>query len=111
MPVGRFRKNPRELDEVEKRVAAAQYPEGSLLFGMGVGLVIPLAIQGSIPGLPSLVGIPSIVGTLGTGLGPMVGGVAGYLLGHAYKQRRIGRLRGRSERETADGVRPSPKED
>lgn len=105
MPVGRFRKDPRELDEVEKRVAAAQYPEGSLLFGMGVGLMIPLAAQGSIPGLPS------IVGTLGTGLGPMVGGVAGYLLGHAYKQRRIGRLRGQSDRETPDGVRASPKED
>lgn len=89
MPVGRFRKNPRELDEVEKRVFAAQYPEGSLLLGMGVGLIVPMTAQG-------LVEMPSLVSTLGTGIGPLIGGVAGYLLGHAYKQRRIDSLRRKS---------------
>jgi len=85
MPVGRFRKDPRELDEVERRVFAAQYPEGSLLFGMGVGLIVPMTAQW-------VTEVPSLVLTLGTGVGPLIGGVVGYLLGHAYKQRRINSL-------------------
>lgn len=85
MPVGRFRKNPRELDEAERRVFAAQYPEGGLLFGMGAGLIMPMTAQG-------IVGVPSLVGTLGTGVGPLIGGVVGYLLGHAYKKKRIASL-------------------
>ncbi len=87
MPVGRFRKNPRELDDFEKQVSAAQYPEGSLLLGMSVGLLLPMSVIG-------LVDIPAVLGTLSTGIGPIVGGVAGYLLGHVYKQIRLERLRG-----------------
>jgi len=99
MPVGRFRKDPRELDEVEKRVTAAQYPEGGLLFGMGVGLILPMTVLGAVE-------LSSVVATLWTGLGPMVGGVVGYLLGHAYKQRRLNSLRGASEKEVSGNVNP-----
>ena len=97
MPVGRFRKNPRELDEAERRVFAAQYPEGSLLFGMGVGLVLPMAAQATVE-------VPSLVGTLGTGFGPIVGGVVGYFLGHTYKRMRIESLRCESENEASESV-------
>ncbi|MDZ7687171.1 MAG: hypothetical protein U5J64_00350 [Halobacteriales archaeon] len=89
MPVGRFRKNPRELDDVEQRVFAAQYPEGSLLFGIGLGLLLPMVAV-------AVTELPATVGTLGTGFGPILGGVAGYLLGHVYKQTRLERLRSRS---------------
>jgi hypothetical protein len=95
MPVGRFRKNPRELDEVEKRVTAAQYPEGGLLFGMGIGLVIPMTVRW-------VVEISSIVATLSTGFGPMVCGVVGYLLGHLYKRWRLDSLRGEPEKEVPE---------
>lgn len=105
MPVGRFRKDPRELDDIERRVAAAQYPEGSLLLGMGIGLILPLTTRQMVPALPSLVGV------LGTGFGPILGGVTGYLLGHAYKQRRIKQLRDESETEVSDKVPVSTKED
>lgn len=103
MPVGRFRKDPRELDEVESRVAAAQYPESSLMFGMGVGLILPMAAGELLPALPSL------AVTLATGFGPIVGGVVGYLLGHAYKKRKLRKLRRRSD--GSGGVSPSPTED
>ena len=95
MPVGRFRKNPRELDDVEIRVFAAQYPEGSLLLGMGAGLLVPMTAQG-------IAELPSLVTTLGTGIGPIIGGVVGYLMGHVYKQRRIESLRGQSERNASE---------
>jgi membrane protein YqaA with SNARE-associated domain len=91
MPVGRFRKNPRELDDFEKQVFAAQYPEGSLLLGMGVGLFFAMTAK-------DLSLLPSLVTTVGTGVGPIIGGVFGYLLGHAYKQRRLRNLRRQSKR-------------
>jgi membrane protein YqaA with SNARE-associated domain len=97
MPVGRFRKNPRELDEVERRVFAAQYPEGSLLFGMGAGLVAPMAAGAFLE-------LPSVVGTLGTGVGPLFGGVFGYLLGHVYRQMRIESLREESEKKVPENT-------
>jgi len=101
MPVGRFRKNPRELDDLEKKVSAAQYPEGSLLFGMGAGLVLPMAAQAATQ-------LPATVDTLGTGFGPVVGGIAGYLLGHVYKEARLESLR-RSEHDGGgDSGLPEP---
>jgi len=88
MPVGRFRKNPRELDDVEMRVFAAQYPEGSLLFGIGLGLLAAM-VAGVVTE------IPATTNTLVTGFGPIVGGIAGYLLGHVYKDMRLRQLQSR----------------
>ncbi len=104
MPVGRFRKDPRELDEVEKRVTAAQYPEGGLLLGMGIGLIIPMTVRW-------VVGLSSVVATLWTGFGPMVGGVIGYLLGHLYKRWRLESIRGESEKEVREKAPVSVEKD
>lgn len=83
MPVGRFRTDPADLDEFERRVSARQYPEGALVVGMGAGIAGPfLAQQLSLSLL-------LLSGPVGMALGPIAGGVGGYLLGHRYKQRKL----------------------
>lgn len=80
MPIGRFRKDPRELDEVEQDVSAKQIPEAMLMIGMGVGLVVPMAV------IPDV----SVAGALLS----IVGGIVGYLVGFWDKRRRIRRRLG-----------------
>lgn len=76
MALGRYRDDPAEMTAAEREVVAAQYPEGALVAGMGVGMVVPLALA------PSLV----VVGSIG-------GGIAGYAVGRWFRRRRIGQLR------------------
>lgn len=76
MALGRYRDDPAEMTAAEREVVAAQYPEGALVAGMGVGMVVPLALA------PSLV----VVGAIG-------GGIAGYVAGRWFRRRRIGQLR------------------
>lgn len=96
MPVGRFRTNPRTLDDVEQRVFAAQYPESALMAGMGIGLVVPLSVQ------QLAFVVPLLSATLATGFTPIVGGIVGYLLGHWYKDARIESLRNRTETDVSE---------
>lgn len=79
MPIGRFREDPRELDEIEREVSAKQIPEAALMLGMGVGLVVPMAVAPDAPVAAALLSI--------------AGGVVGYLVGFRYKVRRIERRR------------------
>ena len=72
MALGRFRDDPEEMTPAERAVVAAQYPEGALVAGMGLGIVLPLALA------PSLVVV-----------GPIGGGLAGYAAGRWFRGRRI----------------------
>jgi hypothetical protein len=102
MPVGRFRTDPTELDDAERQVSARQYPEGALVVGMGIGVAAPFLVQ------QFALSIALLSSPVGTALGPLVGGVAGYLLGHQYKQYRIRVHRERSrETEAESGTRPA----
>jgi hypothetical protein len=76
MAIGRYRDVAAEMDDEECHVAAAQYPEGGLVAGLGVGIVVPLLAA------PALVA-----------LGPFVGALAGYGLGRLYRGRRLSRRR------------------
>lgn len=76
MPIGRFRSDPTEMDADELFVNAAQIPEGSLVAGMGVGILVSLA---SVPELAAG--------------GAIVGGVLGYLAGHRIKDWKLSRMR------------------
>lgn len=76
MAIGRFRDTPGEMDELEVRVAASQYPEGGLVFGTGLGL-----------GLGTLSVDPVLVAA------PLAGGVVGYALGRWYHGLKLERLR------------------
>jgi hypothetical protein len=91
MPVGRFRTDPREFDEVEREVSAKQLPEAALMLGMGLGLTVPLAL-GTYTAAGALL---APVGGTGpaSALLSVLGGVVGYLAGFRYKQYRIARLR------------------
>ncbi|WP_201287787.1 hypothetical protein [Salinirussus salinus] len=80
MPVGRFRTDPAELDDLERRVSARQYPEGALVVGMGVGIAAPFLTQ------QLSLSLLLLSGPVGMALGPVAGGVGGYLLGHRYRQ-------------------------
>lgn len=96
MPIGRFRDVPTEMDELERRVAAAQYPEGGVVLGTSTGLVLALVTAD-----------PLVVVT------PVVGGVGGFWLGLQYRRRKLEHLRAEHERtvpeqhesETPDGER------
>ena len=76
MAIGPFHESPVEMDELEQRIAAAQYPEGGLVFGATVGL---LAAMVSVE--PALF------------VGPMVGALGGYLLGRRYRDLKVASLR------------------
>lgn len=76
MPIGRFRSDPTEMDADELSVHSAQIPEGSLVAGMGAGIVLPL------------VTVPEV-----TAAGAIVGGVLGYLAGHRLKDWKLRRAR------------------
>lgn len=79
MPIGRFRKDPRELDAIEQEISAKQIPEAALMLGMGTGLVVPMAVVPDVAVAGALLSI--------------AGGITGYLLGFRYKIRRIERRR------------------
>lgn len=83
MPVGRFRTDPRELDEVEREVSAQQLPEAALTLGMGVGL--GLGLLGLLPvWLSAVLPTPALT---------ILGGIVGYLLGFRLKTHRIEKRR------------------
>lgn len=42
MAIGSYRDEPGEMSEAELAVAAAQYPEGGLVVGIGLGIVVSL---------------------------------------------------------------------
>lgn len=75
MALGRFRDDPEEMTAAEREVVAAQYPEGALVAGMGVGMVAALAAA------PALVPVA-----------PIGGGVAGFAAGRWFRRRRIRQL-------------------
>lgn len=85
MTLGRYRDLPAEMDDLECRVAAAQYPEGGLVVGMGVGIALGIALS------------PLVVA-----VGPIVGALAGYGAGRLFRGYRLRRLRA-----AADGSPPS----
>jgi hypothetical protein len=87
MPVGRFRTDPAELDDLERRVSARQYPEGALVVGMGAGIAGPFLVQ------QLSLSLLLLSSPVGMALGPVAGGVGGYLLGHRYKQWKLGARR------------------
>lgn len=72
MAIGPFRDVPAEMDDVEARVAAAQYPEGALVAGVGVGTVVPLLVA------PSL-----------APLGAILSGLVGFAVGRWYRGRKV----------------------
>lgn len=78
MAIGPFRDVPAEMDDVEARVAAAQYPEGALVAGVGLGTVVPLVVA------PSLVPV-----------GAIVCGLLGFAAGRWYRGAKVRRSRAR----------------
>lgn len=83
MAIGRYRDTPSEMDEIERRVAAAQYPEGGLVGGLGLGIVFSLLV------LEMLVLVT-----------PIVGAVLGYLVGQRVRASKIRRYQ--AERDAGD---------
>lgn len=93
MPVGRFREDPRTLGDREREIYARQYPEGLLVVGTLLGTVLRLAIDAGVVPVPlALAGHAISVG------GVLIGGVGGYLLGVAYRQRKLEAIDGRASR-------------
>lgn len=84
MPVGRFRADPRELDDDERAVAARQYPEGIHALGSLIGLSVPQVVSLVSPSAPGILQSP--IAAIG---GLVVGGVGGYLLGEWYRRRAV----------------------
>ncbi|WP_254762796.1 hypothetical protein [Natrinema marinum] len=82
MAIGRYRDAPAEMDDIEREVAAAQYPEGGLVLGLGVGIVLPLLTLEAL-----LLAAPVLCG------------VAGFAAGRRLRDREIRRRRA----ERADG--------
>lgn len=83
MAIGQYRDDPAEMDDLEREVAAAQYPEGGLVVGLGLGIVIPLVT------VPALLAV-----------GPVLGGVVGFVLGRRLREAAIRRRR--ADRSTAE---------
>ncbi|MDF9747525.1 hypothetical protein [Natrinema salsiterrestre] len=76
MAIGEYRDVPAEMDDIEREVAAAQYPEGGLVVGLGVGIVLPLVtVQALLL------------------VGPVLGGVVGFALGRRIRDYEIRRRR------------------
>lgn len=86
MPVGRFRTDPRELDEVEREVSAQQLPEAALTVGTGAGLALGMLSVLPAP-LATLLPTPALT---------IIGGIVGYLLGFRLKRHRIEKRRDRA---------------
>ena len=76
MAIGRYRDVPSEMDDPECRVAAAQYPEGGLVVGMGLGIVAGMTLS-----------------PVAVAVGPIVGALAGYAAGREVRGYRLRRLR------------------
>ncbi|WP_049912911.1 hypothetical protein [Natrialba hulunbeirensis] len=72
MSIGRFRDVPSEMDGVEREIAAAQYPEGGLVFGLASGVV-----AGMLTSALLLVTLP------------FVGALAGFAVGRQYRTYRL----------------------
>ncbi len=83
MAIGQYRDEPSEMDDIEREVAAAQYPEGGLVVGLGLGIALPLL---TIPAL--------LVVT------PILGGVLGFALGRRVRDAAVRRRR--ADRSTAE---------
>lgn len=79
MAIGRYRDPPSEMDDVEREVAAAQYPEGGLVIGLGVGIALPLVLLEAL-----------LVAT------PILGGVIGFVLGRRVRDHKIRRRQAES---------------
>jgi len=75
MAIGRFRTDPAELTAAEQEVVAAQHAEGALVVGMGLGMLVSMALA------PALIVVA-----------PLVGGVGGYMVGGWYRRRRLREL-------------------
>lgn len=86
MAIGRYRDAPSDMDEVEREVAAAQYPEGCLVIGLGLGIVLPV-----------------LVAELLLLVTPFLGGVVGYGIGRRLRAYKIRRRH--AERATGDDGR------
>lgn len=94
MAIGRYRDAPTDMDEVEREVAAAQYPEGGLVAGMGTGILL------------AIVTVEALLA-----VAPIVGALAGYGLGrrvHAYAIRR--RTRNQDDGRDGEGERKTDSE-
>lgn len=87
MTLGRFRDDPAEMSTAEREVVAAQYPEGALVAGMGVGIVTALAVA------PALVPVA-----------PIGGGIAGFAAGRWFRRYRIRGLEDGRQEEAPDRV-------
>ncbi|QLG50177.1 hypothetical protein [Natrinema halophilum] len=62
MAIGRYRDVPSEMDDVECEVAAAQYPQSGLVFGLGVGIVLSIAtVEVLLVFAPILCGVAGFV--------------------------------------------------
>ncbi|ELY71681.1 hypothetical protein C488_17159 [Natrinema pellirubrum DSM 15624] len=83
MAIGEYRDEPAEMDDVEREVAAAQYPEGGLVVGLGLGIVLPLAT------VPALLAVA-----------PVLGAVVGFALGRRLRDAAVRRRR--ADRATAE---------
>lgn len=91
MPVGRFRDDPRDLGETEREIYARQHAEGLLVFASLVCTAVPLALGTVAPGV-----VPPGVARLAAVPGAFFGGIAGYLIGYAYRERRLQAVRQQS---------------
>ncbi len=80
VPIGRYRSDPRELEGVEREISARQHPEAALLFGMGLGLSVPLVL-GEYLGAVGMLAVGPVPALLS-----ITGGIVGYLVGHRYKR-------------------------
>ncbi|ELY50370.1 hypothetical protein [Natronolimnohabitans innermongolicus] len=82
MAIGKYRDEPTEMDEYEEEIAAAQYPEGGLVVGIGAGIAVAMVTLEAL-----LV------------LTPFLGGLVGYALGRRLRRQRVDR----AERRLTDG--------
>lgn len=80
VPIGRYRSDPRDLEGVEREISARQHPEAALLFGMGLGLSVPLLL-GEYLGVVDVLAVGPVPALLS-----ITGGIVGYLVGHRYKR-------------------------
>lgn len=76
MAIGRYRDAPDEMDDIECAVAAAQYPEGGLMFGIGIGIVLAV-----------------VAADLLAVVAPFVLGLFGFVVGRRFRDRKVRLLR------------------